>query len=194
MMEAHEYEMPLLLDERSPRPFRWVFGQFLRKSTELDTAIHRIRLSGVDLSDREVQGLVRMRVLVSDVNARILEEEAFGLLMDPEREANLTRILTFLQSGRLELRSAPLAGWSPDFSVFSSAEGPFGMTLGLHWFQRPFPHRGPAWAAVFGPSEAATARRRFEELWAGAYEIGPAIRRLLERAVGRWEVPPRPGK
>lgn len=186
MMEASEPLTPTLLDERGPRSFRWAFGQFLLQSTELDTAMHRIRLSGVDLSATEVQNLSRMRILVAEINARTLEEEAFGLLMDREKTSNLTRILTLLQEGRMELRSAPLAGWSPDFSVFSGEEGPLGLILGLHWIQRPFPHRGPAWVAGFGPEEAGMARRRFEELWSGAHEIGPAVRRLLERASARW--------
>ena len=176
---------PTLLDERSPRPFRWAFGRLLIQSTELDTAMLRIRLSRVDLSAREVDGLTRMRILVADINARTLEEEAFALLMDPEKRSNLTRILSLLRDGRMELRSAPLAGWSPDFSIFSGPDGPLGLILGLHWIQRPFPHRGPAWAVTFGPREAEMASRRFRELWAAAHEIGPAVRRLLEQATAR---------
>lgn len=178
---------PPLIDERSVTPFRRVFGDLLSRSTRLDTAMHRVRLSGVDLSEGEVGGLERLRLLVAEVNAQTLEEEAFALLMDPERRENLTRVLALLQAGRMELRSAPLAGWSPDFSVFSGPQGPLGLILGLHWIQRPFPHRGPAWAATFGPEEAERGGQRFQEIWDGAHEIGPAIRRLLERATKRWE-------
>ncbi len=187
MNDRIEDQAPSLLDERSPRPFRKAFGDYLLRSTSLDTAMHRIRLSGVDLSAAEVRGLSRLRILVANINARTLEEEAFGLLMDPEKQENLTRVLRLLREERMELRSAPLAGWSPDFSVFSGKEGPMGLILGLHWIQRPFPHRGPAWAITFGPAEAALAHRRFEELWAAAHEIGPAVRSLLERAVYRWD-------
>lgn len=186
MTEPLDHVTPTLMDERSRRPFRWAFGQLLQRSTALDTAMHRIRLSGVDLSSAEVRGISRMRILVADINARTLEEEAFALLRDPDRHANLTRILSLLEEGRMELRSAPLAGWSPDFSVFHGKEGPMGIILGLHWIQRPFPHRGPAWAMTFGPAEALVGSRRFEELWRGAHEIGPAIRRLLEGARDRW--------
>jgi len=186
MMETSEHVTPTLLDERSPQPFRWAFGRFLRQSTRLDTAMHRIRLSGVDLSADEVRQLTLIRVLVADINARTLEEEAFGLLRDPEKQANLNRILTLLREGRMRLRSAPLGGWSPDFSTFSGPDGPVGLILGLHWIQKPFPHRGPAWAATFGPREAEVARRRFEELWVDGHDIGPAIQKLLERAMARW--------
>jgi len=193
MMESQELTVPNLMDERSPKPFRWAFGHLLVKSTALDTAMHRIRLSGVDLSSAEVRGISRMRILVADINARTLEEEAFALLRDREKHANLTRVLSLLEDGRMELRSAPLAGWSPDFSVFYGKEGPTGTIMGLHWIQRPFPHRGPAWAMIFGAPEARIAGRRFEELWAGAHEIGPAIRKLLERARDRWEPEERKG-
>src|SRR5690606_38328816 len=84
--------------------------------------------------------------------------------------------------GAAEVRSAPLGGWSPDFSVFHSEAGPSAVALGFHWFERPFPHRGPAFASIHGPAEAALALRRFEELWARAHDIGSAVLDILERA------------
>ena len=190
MREETAQPGPILLDERSPKPFRQVFGQLLSKSTHLDTAILRIRLSGVDLSAQEVAGLQRMRILVAEVNAQTLEEEAYALLMDPRKRETLRRVQHLLREGRMELRSAPLAGWSPDFSVFSGTQGPVGLLLGLHWVQRPFPHRGPAWLASFGPDEAQRGRKRFEELWRKAHEIGPPILKLLERITHRREPGP----
>ena len=187
MTEIPHSKSPFLLDERSPTPFRQVFGRLLSRSTGLDTAIRRIRLSGVDLSAEEVGGLDRLRILVADINAQTLEEEAFALLMDPGKRETLRRIQTLLGEGTLELRSAPLAGWSPDFSIFSSPRGPQGLLMGLHWIQRPFPHRGPAWMACFGPCEARKGQERFNELWVGAHEIGHPILKLLKRATSRWE-------
>jgi hypothetical protein len=173
---------PTFLDERSPRPFRAVFGELLSQSTGIDTAILRIRLGAVDLSAGEVASLQRFRVLLAEVNARTVEEEAYALRADPEKRTNLIRIMSLLQAGRLELRSAPLGGWSPDFSVFRSPAGPQAVILGLHWFKRPFPHRGPAWATVFGGEEAARAATRFQAIWDEAHDIGPAVLRLLERS------------
>lgn len=186
MIEEPSPFRPALIDERSPIPFRALFGRFLSSSTELDTAILRVRLSGVDLSARELAGLRRLRILVAEINAKTLEEEAFALFMDPGKRETLDRIQGLLHGGRLELRSAPLAGWSPDFSVFSDPGGPKALFLGLHWMLRPFPHRGPAWLACFGPEEAHRGHQRFEELWEKAHEIGPAVLRLLERATARW--------
>ncbi len=176
-----------LLDERSPTDFRTLFGEMLRRSQSLDTAILRIRLGAVDLSAEEVTPLRRIRVLVAEVSARTLEEEAYALLVDPEKRENLKRVLGLLQQGVLEIRSAPLGGWSPDFSVFTADGGPSAVLVGLHWFQKPFPHRGPAWAAWFGREEALVAARRFAGIWGEAHDIGPAIRRLLERASRRRE-------
>ncbi len=176
---------PSLWDERSSKPFRQVFGRLLSENTHLDTAILRIRLSGVDLSDEELGRLVRLRVLVAEVNAQTLEEEAFALLMDPTKRESLRRVRLLLEEGRMELRSAPLAGWSPDFSVFSNENGPTALLIGLHWVQRPFPHRGPAWLASFGAPEAGHGRERFDEIWKSAYEIGQPVLRLISRIADR---------
>jgi len=169
-----------LLDERSTTSFRSLFGDLLSRSSAVDTAILQIRLGAVDLSARELTGLHRLRVLVAEVNARTVEGEAYALVMDPVKRENLNRVLNLLQTGVMEIRSAPLGGWSPDFTVFSADQCPHSLLMGLHWFHRPFPHRGPAWAVRFGAEEASMAHDRFHELWAGAHDIGPAVLRLMQ--------------
>jgi len=180
-MAIHDTSGPLLLDERSPTHFRALFGDLLSQSSAVDAAILRVRLSAVDLSAQELVDVRRLRVLVSEVNAQTVEGEAFALVMDPAKRDNLNLVLGLLQKGVMEIRSAPLGGWSPDFSVFSNHRGPRSLLLGLHWFHRPFPHRGPAWAALFGTEEAERARARFQAIWAEAHDIGPAVQRLMER-------------
>lgn len=172
---------PLLLDERSLPSFRTTFGALLSKSSTVETAILRIRLGAVDLSPAELNRLKRLRVLVADVNARTVEGEAYAMAVDPAKQENLNRVLSLLRSGILEIRSAPLGGWSPDFSVFSNQAGPQTLLLGLHWFHRPFPLRGPAWAIKLGPADATAAQDRFLEIWSSAHDIAPAILRLMER-------------
>jgi len=176
-----------LFDERASQDFRSLFGDLLSRSETLETAILRIRLGAVDLSAHEVAHLRHIRLLVAEVSARTLEEEAYALLVDPERRDCLRRVFGLLQRGILEIRSAPLGGWSPDFSVFSLNEGPFAVLIGLHWFQKPFAHRGPAWGARFGPEEGRHAAWRFRAIWDGAHDIGPAIHRLLDRTTRRWD-------
>jgi hypothetical protein len=149
----------------------------------VDTAILRIRLGAVDLTGKELAGLRRFRILVAEVNARTVEEETYALSLDPSKRENLFRVLALLREQKMEIRSAPLGGWSPDFTIFFGDSGPQALLLGLHWFRRPFPHRGPAWAVQLGPEEARQAHLRFHELWKKSHDIGPAIRRLMERTV-----------
>ena len=184
-MTFHQRPYADLLDERSPKSFRTSFGDLLSRSTDVDAAVLRVRLGAVDLSAQELTGLHRLRVLVAEVNAQTVEGEAYALVMDPEKRENLTRVQNLLRTGIMEIRSAPLGGWSPDFTVFSGDQGPHSFLMGLHWFHRPFPHRGPAWAAIFGAPEALRGRARFRELWAGAHDIGPAVLRLMERTTVR---------
>jgi len=157
-----------------------VFRDHISRSSVTETAILRIRLGGVDLSSEEVKNLTNLRVLVAEVNARAVEAEAYAMAVDPMKRENLGRVLTLLQAGVLEIRSAPLGDWSPDFTVFSRDSQPWKLLLGLHVFHRPSPHRGPVWAALFGAKEAAMARERFRELWRRAHDIGDTVRQLME--------------
>ena len=52
-----------------------------------------------------------------------------------------TRLAEFVIGAPLTIDD-PLAGWSPDLSVFHRADAPPGALLGHHWFQRPYPFRG----------------------------------------------------
>jgi hypothetical protein len=176
---------PLLLDERSLPSFRTTFGILISRSSTVETAIREIRLGAVDLSAEELRRLKRLRVLVAQVDAQTVEGEAYAMAVSPSKKENLKQLLSLLRGGILEIRSAPLGGWSPDFSVFSNQEGPQEILMGLHWFHRPFPLRGPAWAVRLGPGEAATAQNRFLEVWSSAHDIAPAIQGLMER----WQLP-----
>lgn len=171
-----------LLDERRRPDFRDVFGALARRSTTIATAVTRVRLSTVDLSGDELDGLTSFRVLVSEVSALQLDAEARGLCHLPRRAPNLRILTGLLESGRLEVRSAPLGGWSPDFTVFSDGDGPRAVLTGFHAFERPYPHRGPALASLHGPAGAALAASRHAELWNLAHDIGPTLWTLLARA------------
>jgi hypothetical protein len=171
-----------LLDERRRPDFRDVFGALARRSTTIATAVTRVRLSTVDLSGDELQDLASFRVLVSEVSALHLDAEARGLAQLPHRAPNLRALAQLLESGRLEVRSAPLGGWSPDFTVFSDSSGPRAVLTGFHAFERPYPHRGPALASLHGPAGAVLAAARHRELWERAHDIGPTIWTLLTRA------------
>ena len=127
-------------------------------------------------------GVTRFRVLVAEMNALRLDAEARSLEADPRRAPNAELLRDLLESGRLEVRSAPLAGWTPDFSVFAGPGGPFAVLLGFHWFERPYAHRGPALGAVLLDEAARLAARRHEENWDRAHDVGPAVWNILSKA------------
>jgi hypothetical protein len=124
-------------------------------------------------------------VLVAEMNALHLDAEARGLQADARRAPNLDRLRALLESGRLEIRSSPLGGWSPDFTVFTGPEGPRAVLIGFHSFERPYPHRGPALASVHGEDAARLAARRHEEAWVRAHDVGPAVWSILSKARAR---------
>jgi hypothetical protein len=175
----------VLFDERGRPDFRDVFGALASAASDIATAVTRVRLSTVDLSTRELERVEHFRVLVAEMNALQLDSEARGLQADPRRAPNAERLQGLLESGRLEIRSAPLAGWSPDFTVFSGPGGPTAVLVGFHSFERPYPHRGPALAAVHGEEAARLAARRHEDAWVRAHDVGPAVWSILSKARSR---------
>ena len=171
-----------LFDERGRPDFRDVFGTLARTALEIATAVTRVRLSTVDLTRAEVSQLRSFRVLVTEMNALRLDAEARGLQADPRRAPNAELLRELLESGRLEIRSSPLAGWSPDFSVFYSEAGPSTVLTGTHWFERPYPHRGPAFGAVHAGDAARLAAKRHRDVWERAHDVGPAVWSILSKA------------
>lgn len=174
-----------LLDEHGRPDFRDVFGALATASDAVATAVTRVRLTTVDLGARELSGVQSFRVLVAELSALRLDGEARVMRAEPRRIANVSLLLDMMESGRLDVRSAPLGGWSPDFTVFTSSGTPRAVLSGFHWFERPYPHRGPALASVHGGDGARVALRRFDELWAVAHDVGPAVWSILARAVDR---------
>lgn len=172
----------IFFDERGRPDFRDVFGALAREATDIATAVRRVRLSTVDLSTAELAGVEHFRVLLAEINALRLDAEARALQLDPRRAPNAELLKDLLECGRMEVRSSPLAGWMPDFTVFSGPEGPTAVLFGLHRFERPYPHRGPAFASVHGEDSARLAQRRHEEIWERAHDVGPAVWNILSKA------------
>lgn len=177
--------LPRLVDERSAPGFRDLFGRCCAESTDLDVAIARIRLGGLELRMGELSRLSSIRVVLAEVNAVRLAAEADAALADAAKRENVEVLRLLFRAGRLHLRAAPLAGWSPDFSVFGIAGTASCAIVGPHWFQKPYPHPGPALASIHGPQDARRLAVRFSELWMAAHDIGPAIQAILEGAARR---------
>jgi len=173
---------PLLLDESTRPDFRDVYGRLSRRALGIDVAVLRIRLGGLDLREDEMQGVGRVRVLLAEVNAARLGAEAAAVVVDPGKAENVRVLVSLFREGRLQIRSSPLGGWAPDFSLFHSAAGPFALLLGPHWFQRPYPFPGPALASLHGGADARRVAGRFRRLWEGAHDVGTAVRGIVEGA------------
>jgi len=181
----------VLLDERDRPDFRDVFGSLARSATRIWTAVTRVRLSTMDLGNEELSGVDDFRVLVAELNALDLQAEVRSLQVDPRRSANLGFLLKLLEERRLAVRAAPLAGWSPDFTVFSGADGPRTVLIGTHWFGRPYPHPGPVLAGLHGGEAAHLTAGRHVELWDRAHDVGPAVRGILTEGWHGGLAPPR---
>jgi len=180
----------VLIDERTRPDFRDVFVAAVRRSVDVAVAVHRVRLSTVDLSEDDLESVESLRVLVVELNALTLDAEARLIRADPRRAPRVGLFRRLLERGRLEVRSAPLGGWCPDFSVFSDADGPRAVLTGKHWFERPYPHRGPALATLHFADAARLAARRHGEVWAAAHDVGPAVWSILAKAERATRVAP----
>ena len=176
--------MATLLEDRGRPDFRDVYGRHASAAVTLDAAVRRVRLAGITLGSRELGGVQRMRVLVAELNALSLSGEAEVIGADLSRRPRLELLLRLFEGGRLSVRTAPLAGWDPDFTVFGS-EQPDTVVLGPHWFERPYPHPGPAFSVVLVGDPARRAHIRFEELWSAAHDLRHPIEELLREALRR---------
>lgn len=164
-----------LLDERSSPPLRAVIGRLMTEAETVDFAVARIRLANLDLSAAEIGGPRRCRVLLGQLDA--------STLLDAEgaRGDALRRLADWTASGRLEVRSAGIGAWTPDFSLYG---GPRGATslLGAHYFGSPQLTVGPSFTVITERAEThALLRERFEALWDRSHDVLPAIIAVLER-------------
>lgn len=184
-------QIPSLFHEHLGSGFRQRFRHEVTRSSRVDIAVTRIRLSTIDLSDDELAGLSSVRLILAELRAVELDAEAHALMAQPRARARLLRLERLLDRDMVRVRVAPLAGWSPDFSVFTDREGPRAILLGFHAFEVPHPFPGPALGAHFGPVEAREALARFEEVWARGHDVAPAIHSIFRRA-RRWVSDPDP--
>ncbi len=122
------------MDERMRPGIRAVWGARLTRSLALDAAVTHVRLGTLDLTGDELARVARLRVLVAELSAASLDAEAHALAHRAGAEAGLGRLLALLEEGRLLVRSAPLGGWAPDFSIFHDGAGPRELLVGPHRF------------------------------------------------------------
>lgn len=164
-----------LMDERSAPSLRAVIGRLMAEADTVDFAVSRIRLANLDLSHEEIEGPRRCRVLLGQLDASTLLD-AVGARHDV-----LRRLADWTGSGRLEMRSAGIGAWTPDFSLYDAPQGGTCL-LGAHYFGSPQLTVGPSFTVITERDEVrALLRARFEGLWERSHDVLPAIVDVLER-------------
>lgn len=160
-----------LIDQRSVPTLRERIGRLLATCHSADIAVSHIRMTAVDLTDRETVSVTRARILLARLEARALGE--LGPDHGPLRR--------FLESGRVQVRSAGIGAWTPDFSIYRGSCAGDVCLVGAHWFREPVVP-GPAFTAVLtDPESVATALRRFDELWRRGHDVLEPVIAALAR-------------
>jgi len=162
----------VILDEAASPPLRLVIGSLLSRALHADVAVEHVRLAGLDLTAPELRR-VRCRLLIGRLDVEDLSDLAVA---DPAAN-RLQAIGDFLESGRLEVRAAGLLRWRPDFAVFELPP-PHGSValVGALYFTDAAVVGGPALTcALRAPVAAARLRRRFDDLWNQARDVGDVL-------------------
>ncbi|CAN5628103.1 hypothetical protein BH23GEM9_BH23GEM9_05240 [soil metagenome] len=193
--------MTCLMDEQTTPALRQVIGSLLRSATHADIAVMQIRLAAIDLGANEFSALRRCRILLGRLDAQ--ELASLGAPGD-SAQLHLHALHAFLTSGRAQIRSAGMAAWSPDFSVYrdagigSDSSGTGGAAsisghrservgrgaciVGAHYFHRPVVDDGPSLTCVMTDAPSVNlAHRRFDDLWDRAHDVHAAVVGAIER-------------
>lgn len=177
------------LDERSgdgKESLRDLIGRLLVNATRADIALTRVRLAALDLTASEVHSGARCRVLLGALDAAILLDATDATTAI---RPGLRHLAEWLASDRLEVRSAGIGAWTPDFSVYEDRAGRSTSLVGAHYFGSPQLAVGPSVTVVTTDESAALLLRdRFEELWDRAHDVAPAILDVVRESVAAASV------
>lgn len=161
-----------LIDDVSRPSLREHIGRLLSTCTSAEIAVNHVRLAALDLSEHETASVARCRILIGRLEARSLTDFGFG---DADAPVRLRALREFLQSGRVEVRSAGLGAWAPDFSVYRGLSGPgpgSACLIGAHYFREPTCQHGPSFTALMTDAQSvAIAVARFEALWDRSHDV-----------------------
>ena len=171
----------MLFDGRTTPGLRSVLGSALGESTDASFAIRRIRLARVDLLPDELRGVARCRVLLGRLDADTLAETGAS-----PSSARTAALLDMVASGRLQVRSASLLTWDPDFAIVGHATDADLLLFGSIQFMPPLPQRPieelSLSCALRDPAMVRAATARFEELWERAHDALEAVTDALCRS------------
>jgi hypothetical protein len=174
--------MKVLLDERSRPPLRAVIGALLASCDEADVAVTRVRIAALDLRADEVARVRRCRFLLGRLDAYAL---GAAVPSGEDRRERVAALLRFLRSGAIEVRSAGMCAWMPDFSIYrgirSGGHIHAACLIGAHYFHEPAEH-GPSFTLAIDDDVAVRrAERRFEEMWQRSHDALPPVVHAIEQ-------------
>lgn len=166
--------------DRVGESLRTLIGGLLMTATRADIALARVRLAALDLTAPEVRSGARCRVLLGELDASVLLDAADNAAAI---RPGLRHLAEWLASDRLEVRSAGIGAWMPDFSVYEDRAGRATSLVGAHYFGSPQLAVGPSVTVVMTDEDAARLlRERFDELWTRAHDVAPAILDVVRRS------------
>jgi hypothetical protein len=166
--------MNIVLTETSDPSLRYVIGALLTRSESADVAIANIRLSHIDIDAGELAH-VRMRILLGRFEA--------AHTSDPLLAARMEGLAALVLSGAVQLRSAGMGTWLPDFSVYrlDGATPRAACLVGAHYFGEP-PCSGPCLTSVHTDAHSVgTAAARFNELWDMGHDVSAVIAQAMRQ-------------
>ena len=168
----------IFFDGRGAPGLRGFIGRELAAASVASFAIRRIRLARLDLLPEELRGVRRCRVLLGRLDADTLADTGAS-----PTSARTATLLDMAASGRLEVRSAGLLAWEPDFSVIGSGRESDVLIFGCHQFVPQQPVEGLAMAcAIRDPTVVRAAAARFDELWERGHDALEAVTDALCRS------------
>lgn len=169
----------IFFDGRGNPSLRGYLGKMLAGSSDAAFAIRRIRLARLDLLHDELQSVRRCRVLLGRLDADTLADTGAS-----PASARTAALLDMAASGRLEVRSAGLLAWDPDFSLLRTGDsGTTTLLFGCHQFVSQQPVEALAMAcAIVEPTVVRAAAVRFDELWERGHDALEAVTDALCRS------------
>jgi hypothetical protein len=169
-----------LIDDGSRPTLRERIGRLLSTCASAEIAVSHIRLAALDLTERETRGVKRCRILLGRLDARALTDFGFP---DTGVDDRMRALLAFIESGRVEIRSAGLGAWSPDFSVYRGlSDGGSACLVGAHYFREPPSPNGPSFTALITDTHSvALALARFEALWERSHDVLEPVASAVHR-------------
>lgn len=178
----------LVLGDRQRPGVRTVLGGLLAQAETVDLAVSRVRLAAIDFHADDLAALHRCRVVVSGFDNGALIDAVDAAARVPSLARNLAVLRTFIDSGRLEIRSAGACRWSPDFCL---AVGP----LLRPWFRdgaaalvghlglgASHPDGGPRLTCLLsGWQSAASVEDGFLRVWSRGHDVIGVVAETLDR-------------